>query len=70
MWSSQESRQNVSTKTPSFEAVFVDAPIESAITPALARQLRHRREKCRAIGRGERVFDGDQHRTSVGLDVL
>ena len=53
-----------------FRGVFVDAPIISAVAPALAGELRHRREKCRAIGRGDGVFDGDQHRTSVGLDVV
>ena len=43
---------------------------KGAITPALARQLRHRCEKCRAINRGDDVFDGHQHRPSVGLNVV
>ena len=50
--------------------VLIDAPIKGAVSPALARQLRDRREKCRTINRGDNVFDGDQHRTSVGLDVV
>jgi len=49
--------------------VLIYAPIIGAVAPSLARELRHRREKCRAIDRGDGVFDGDQHRTSVGLDV-
>jgi hypothetical protein len=53
-----------------FRGVFVNAPIIGAVSPALARELRHRREKCRAINCGDDVFDSDQHRTSVGLEVV
>ena len=54
---------------PLFRGILIDAPIKGAVSPALARQLYDRRKKRRAISRRDGVFDGDQHRTSVGLDL-
>ena len=50
--------------------VLIDAPIKSAVAPALARQLYDRRKKRRAISRRDGVFNGDENRTSVGLDIV
>ena len=55
---------------PLFRGVFVDASIIGAVAPSLARKLRHRCEKRRALVPGDGVFDGDEHRTPVGLDVV
>ena len=55
---------------PLLRGVLIYAPIIGAVSPALVCELRHRRKKRRAIARGDGVFDGDQHRTTVGLDVV
>ena len=55
---------------PLFRGILIDAPIKGAVSLALARQLCDRRKKRRAISRRDGVFDGDEHRTSVGLDIV